>query len=112
MVDRERGAAPEEEVHIQSTEASGGSKEGVVRWVLVIGTLLAIVLLSLIWIIPAAMQEEGAESEISVSNTIAEEESGTDTDAIVSDGFDEIESVEGTDIEGLDVVENDPETEE
>ena len=36
------------EVHVSETEASGGSKEGVVRWVLIISILLAIGLLSAI----------------------------------------------------------------
>ena len=36
-----------EEIHVTDTEASGGSKEGVVRWVLAGGLLLAILLLSI-----------------------------------------------------------------
>lgn len=39
--------------HVSGTEASGGSKEGVVRWVLAGGLLLAIILMSVVWIIPA-----------------------------------------------------------
>ena len=39
-----------ESVHLSEEEASGGTKDGVVRWVLIIGTLLAIVALSAIWI--------------------------------------------------------------
>lgn len=39
-----------DEIHVNDTEASGGSKEGVVRWMLAIGLVLAIVLLSVIWI--------------------------------------------------------------
>ena len=55
-----------EEVHLTDTEASGGSKEGVVRWVLAGGLLLAIILLSVTWIIPAlstgdAMQRGSGE---------------------------------------------------
>lgn len=42
-----------EEVHVDEIEASGGSKEGVVRWVLGISLLLAIIAMSLVWIIPA-----------------------------------------------------------
>lgn len=63
-----------EEIHTSETEASGGSKEGVVRWVLIIGTLLAIVALTLVWMGGAANQEDGADSETSVSNTIQAEE--------------------------------------
>ncbi|TNE29327.1 MAG: hypothetical protein EP350_09905 [Alphaproteobacteria bacterium] len=39
-----------DEIHVSDTEASGGSKEGVVRWVLGIGTLVAIIVLSTEWI--------------------------------------------------------------
>ena len=55
-----------EEVHVTDTEASGGSKEGVVRWVLAGGLLLAILLLSVTWIVPALstgdVEEEGTVS--------------------------------------------------
>ncbi|NTZ42602.1 hypothetical protein G7A66_05785 [Altererythrobacter sp. SALINAS58] len=76
------------EVHINETEASGGSKEGVVRWVLLGGLLLVIVLLSIIWITGALSQGE-VESEATVSGTIdamdAGEEGtvGTNTDSII-----------------------------
>ena len=55
-----------DEVHINEEEVSGGSKEGVVRWVLIAGTLLAIILLSVIWISGAATQGD-IESEATVS---------------------------------------------
>ena len=42
-----------DEVHMNETEASGGSKEGVVRWVLGISLLLIVIAMSLAWIIPA-----------------------------------------------------------
>ncbi len=74
-----------DEVHVDSTEASGGSKDGVVRWVLIFGTLLAIVLLSAIWMTGAAFQGE-VESEGDVSGQIAaEEDDGGSNDSIVSD---------------------------
>ena len=38
------------EIHVNETEASGGSKEGVVRWVLIVGLVLVIGLLSVTWI--------------------------------------------------------------
>ena len=41
------------EVHIDEEDAQGGSKEGVVRWVLLISLLAAILLLSIIWIVGA-----------------------------------------------------------
>ncbi len=71
------------EVHVTQEEASGGSKEGVVRWVLVLGTLLAIVLLSAIWIFGAASQGD-VESEITATGRIdAQENDGADTDSII-----------------------------
>ena len=47
-----------DEVHTSSTEATGASREDVVRWVLVIGTFLAIALLTIIWITGAFSQDE------------------------------------------------------
>lgn len=41
------------EIHIDDTEASGGRKTGHMRWVLGIGLLLAIIAMSIIWIIPS-----------------------------------------------------------
>ena len=46
-----------EEVHIQTDEARGGSTPHIVRYVLVISTLLAIVALSVIWITGAMVAE-------------------------------------------------------
>lgn len=41
------------EVHIEQVDAKGGTREGVVRWVLGISLFAAIVLLSAIWIFGA-----------------------------------------------------------
>tara|TARA_B100001057_G_scaffold404175_1_gene416694 strand:+ start:419 stop:616 length:198 start_codon:yes stop_codon:yes gene_type:complete len=49
------------EVHIDDQDASGGSKEGVVRWVLLISLLAAILILSAIWITGALTQDETEE---------------------------------------------------
>lgn len=49
------------EVHINDQDASGGSKEGVVRWVLLISLLAAILILSAIWITGALTQDETEE---------------------------------------------------
>ncbi len=67
-----------DEVHASETEASGGSKEGVVRWVLIIGTLLAIVLLTIVWTTGALVQDDGGDSEYNVSNEIAAEENAAE----------------------------------
>lgn len=47
-----------DEIHVDEVEATGGSKEGVVRYMLLIGTGLAIVLLSVIWMTGALTFEE------------------------------------------------------
>ena len=73
-------------VHIDEEDVSGGSKEGVVRWVLGIGLLLAIVLLSVIWIVPALMQGD-AEEEATMTGTMEARgaPNGTDTDGIIEE---------------------------
>ncbi|MFA9200603.1 MAG: hypothetical protein ACEQR8_05370 [Cypionkella sp.] len=63
-----------DEVHVSETEASGGSKEGVVRWVLVIGLILVAVLFAIIVMTGALSQEDGPDSEYNVSNEIAAQE--------------------------------------
>ncbi|MXP08593.1 hypothetical protein [Pseudoblastomonas halimionae] len=44
----------DKEIHIETDEVRGGQSSGVVRWVLLIGTLVAIVLLSIVWMTGAA----------------------------------------------------------
>ena len=100
------------EVHVSEVEASGGSKEGVGRWVLLIGTLLAVVLLSVVWIVPAMMQGD-VEEEATVSGEIQSRESdGDGTDSIVGEA--EPEPGNETEVaddqvrqeDGLNVIEN------
>ena len=43
-----------EEIHVDAEEARGASTPGVMRYVLGISLILAIIALSLVWIIPAA----------------------------------------------------------
>lgn len=74
-----------EEVHVSETEASGGSKEGVVRWVLIVGILLAIVFLTVIWTSGALMQEDGADSETSIDTRIDVERGNTpDSETLIA----------------------------
>lgn len=47
-----------EEVEINTEEASAGQKRGIVRYVLVISTALAIIALSIIWMTGAATAPE------------------------------------------------------
>lgn len=103
-----------EEIHVDETEASGGSKEGVVRWVLAGGLLLAILLLSVTWIIPA-LSKGDVEEEATVSGAIQSmEEDGDGTDSIVGipDGTDDGDTNalatedQTTQQDGIDVIEN------
>lgn len=98
-----------EEIHVDDTEASGGSKEGVVRWVLAGGLLLAIILLSVTWIIPA-LSTGDIEEEGTVSGQISSmEDDGDDTDSIVTDLGDD-QAAPGDDQttmeDGVEVIEN------
>ena len=97
------------EIHVDETEASGGSKEGVVRWVLAGGLLLAVILLSITWIIPALTTGD-VEEEGTVSGQISSmEDDGDDTDSIVTDlGDDQVATPRErtTTEDGLEVIEN------
>jgi len=98
-----------EEVHVTDTETSGGSKEGVVRWVLAGGLLLAILLLSVTWIVPA-LSTGDVEEEGTVSGQISSMEGeGDGTDSIVTDLGDDQVAAPGDQVtteDGLEVVEN------
>ena len=73
------------EIRTDEERVSGGSKEGVVRWVLGIGLLLAIVALSIIWIVPALTDtgEEDASSRV-VSPQEAVQADGDEADVLVA----------------------------
>jgi hypothetical protein len=67
-----------DEVHTSSTEATGASREGVVRWVLIIGLLLVVVLFAVIVMIGTGSQDNGADSQADVSNRIQEAQATED----------------------------------
>lgn len=86
-----------DEIHVDDTEASGGEKTGHMRWVLGIGTFLAIALLSIIWI-TGALSQGGEESQIIEpagveADPVTSEEEGDDTDGILSDDFEQADKV-------------------
>ena len=70
------------EVHVDETEASGGSKEGVVRYILAISLVLAIVVLSLVWIVPALTNDPQADYA-NVTDRVRAESNGETTDSVV-----------------------------
>ena len=98
-----------DEVHVNEREASGGSKEGVVRWILIVGLLLAIVLLSVIWMTGALTQGD-VEEEATVSGEIRSQEGGESTDSIIMDDADAMDNAEPADDTAVpvDTIENEP----
>jgi hypothetical protein len=59
-----------DEIHATSTEATGASREGVVRWVLIIGLLLVVVLFAVIVMIGTGSQDNGDDSHMNVNREI------------------------------------------
>ncbi|MBY6015621.1 hypothetical protein KUV75_12005 [Qipengyuania gaetbuli] len=95
-----------DEVHIDDVEASGGSKEGVVRYVLVGGLILAIILMSVVWIVPAMTQGD-VEEEATVSGEISSmEEEGDSTDSILGTDEEQVGDDNVTQEDGIEVIEN------
>lgn len=64
-------------VHLSEEEASGGRKDGIVRWVLIIGLVLAIAVLSAIWIGGALSSTDPDADNANVSAKIAAEKEGS-----------------------------------
>jgi len=89
------------EIHMETDEARGASSPNVVRWVLGIGLLLAIVAMSLAWIIPA-LSRGGETRHESVSGQInAQRDNGSGTDSIVDSNASKIRDANsGTPDEG------------
>ncbi|ABC64021.1 hypothetical protein [Erythrobacter litoralis] len=75
---------PDGTIHIEDDEAMAGEKSGHMRWVLGISLILAIVAMTLVWIIPA-MQQGDAEEEATLSGRLEAEmdDEGDDTDGII-----------------------------
>ncbi len=88
-----------EETHLDTEEARGAESTGVMRWVLGSSLLLAIGLLSAIWIFGAWTQDD-VESQATVSGTpTATETVSSDTDSIVSQDADEIPGADEQDLQ-------------
>jgi hypothetical protein len=82
-----------DEVHVETDEARGGSTPNIVRWILIVGLILAVGLLSATWIIGAlGMEEQGSVATAPDRVGEATENEGDSTDSIVSDGTDELEA--------------------
>lgn len=75
-------AAPNDEVHIRDTEATGASKEGVGRWVLIFSTLIAIILLGAVALFGGLSQGD-VEEEATVSGRIQSVEDRDANDGVL-----------------------------
>lgn len=67
-----------ESVHLSEEEASGGRKTGAMRWVLLVGILLAIGILSVMWIGTAMTRNDPDADNVNVSAKVAAEREATD----------------------------------
>lgn len=85
-----------DEVHRDTDDARGGSTPHIVRWMLVISTLAAIILLSAVWIFGALSQGD-REEEITATGIAQDAERGSDTDGIVIDNADEFDTAQEPD---------------
>ena len=72
------------EIHMDTDEARGASTEGVVRWVLAIGLLLAIIGMTLAWVIPA-INKDNKTKHVSVSGQINAAERDDSNEGVVPD---------------------------
>jgi len=84
-----------DETHLETDEARGAEATGVMRWVLGISLLLAIGLLSAIWIFGAWNQDEvGRQATVNGAPAATETGTGTgDTNSVVSPDQDETGAV-------------------
>lgn len=73
------------EIHVETDEARGASANNVVRWVLGIGLLLAIIGMSLAWIIPA-LSRGGETRNVNYTREVTSEarSDGSSTDSVIT----------------------------
>ncbi len=79
-----------DETHLNTDEARGGESTGVMRWVLAVSLLLAIALLSAIWIFGAWSVDDTQSAPAGTQVDIVDQSSGTDS--IVSTDADQIDA--------------------
>jgi hypothetical protein len=75
-------STPQDEVHIDEQDASGGRKENVVRYILLISLVLVIGLLSLVWI-TGALTTDDVEGEGTVTGKQLEANEREGIDGVV-----------------------------
>ncbi|MEQ5787476.1 hypothetical protein J3454_06180 [Erythrobacter sp. NFXS35] len=86
---------PDRGTRIDQDDAKAGTKEGVVRWVLLISTGLAIIALTIVWV-TGALTEGEVESEATATGRIEER---VDDDERTMDGINPEVGDEFTDIQ-------------
>lgn len=72
---------------IDETDAKGGSREGVVRWVLLISLTLAIVAMTVIWV-TGALTQDNVESQGTATGRIAAEAEQAEDNATLAPAAD------------------------
>ncbi|WP_435416963.1 hypothetical protein WAB17_08675 [Parerythrobacter aurantius] len=65
---------PDGTIHIEDEEATGAVKTGHMRWVLGISLLLAIVAMSIVWIVPALTSNNEVDATSRVGDVPGEAE--------------------------------------
>lgn len=97
-----------DEVHISTDDARGGSTPNVMRWVLIISVVLAVILLSASWMLPAVTQSEGTQG-LTSGAMMPKSEAATETEGVLfNDETPKPDSLaeKKRDDDGLDVIEN------
>ncbi|SMQ69770.1 hypothetical protein SAMN06297468_1956 [Altererythrobacter xiamenensis] len=87
-----------DEIHIDDDAASAGETSGRMRWVLGIGTALAIGLLTIIWMTGALTQGDVEEEATVTGEILSTDDEGDNTDSIImeeGDSLDDTEEVGG-----------------
>ena len=83
-----------DEIHIDDNEASAGETSGRMRWVLGIGTVLAIGLLTIIWMTGALTQGDVEEEGTVTGAILSTDDEGDNTDSIIMEEGDSIDDTE------------------
>ena len=96
-----------DEVHVDTNEARGGSESNVVRYVLIISVILAVVLLSIIWM-TGALTQSGGEEQIVQEETTLEQDTTGNTDGVLVNEAPTTDSLgsETQTVDGVETIEN------
>lgn len=82
MADTENRTDSQGATHIEDENARAGETTGRVRWILVISTLIAIVAMSIAWIVPALQEGDVESAELATERVEEMREDGVPEDEI------------------------------